>query len=94
MQCNVSYIVLSDRFYLRVYIQVSKQYKNDKRYISNVYPKIPAKLDMGVISVLGLQGKQYRLYMMHVLPDRPPTSIFFKFFASKITTVSFPAVGT
>lgn len=27
-------------------------------------------------------------------PDSPPTSIFFKFFASRITTVSLPAVGT
>lgn len=28
------------------------------------------------------------------LPDNPPTSIFFKFFASRITTVNLPAVGT
>lgn len=28
------------------------------------------------------------------LPDNPPTSIFFRFFASKITTVNLPAVGT
>lgn len=28
------------------------------------------------------------------VPDNPPTSIFFKFLASNITTVSFPAVGT
>lgn len=28
------------------------------------------------------------------LPESPPTSIFFKFLASNITTVSFPAVGT
>lgn len=28
------------------------------------------------------------------LPDSPPTSIFFKFFASRITTVNLPAVGT
>lgn len=27
-------------------------------------------------------------------PDKPPTSIFFKFFASRMTTVSLPAVGT
>lgn len=27
-------------------------------------------------------------------PDRPPTSIFFRFFASRMTTVSLPAVGT
>lgn len=27
-------------------------------------------------------------------PDSPPTSIFFRFLASKITTVNFPAVGT
>lgn len=39
-----------------------------------------------------------KLYYIHrknkFLPDKPPTSIFFKFFASNITTVSFPAVGT
>lgn len=29
-----------------------------------------------------------------ILPDSPPTSIFFKFFASRITTVNLPAVGT
>lgn len=28
------------------------------------------------------------------LPDKPPTSIFFRFFASMMFTVSFPAVGT
>jgi len=28
------------------------------------------------------------------VPDNPPTSIFFKFLASSMTTVSFPAVGT
>ena len=28
------------------------------------------------------------------LPDNPPTSIFFRFFASNITTVNLPAVGT
>ena len=28
------------------------------------------------------------------IPDKPPTSIFFRFLASKTTTVSFPAVGT
>lgn len=28
------------------------------------------------------------------LPDRPPTSIFFRFLASRMTTVSLPAVGT
>lgn len=27
-------------------------------------------------------------------PDKPPTSIFFRFFASMMFTVSFPAVGT
>ncbi len=27
-------------------------------------------------------------------PERPPTSIFFKFLASKMTMVSLPAVGT
>lgn len=29
-----------------------------------------------------------------LLPDKPPTSIFFRFFASMMFTVSFPAVGT
>ena len=29
-----------------------------------------------------------------VLPESPPTSIFFRFLASKIQTVSLPAVGT
>ena len=28
------------------------------------------------------------------LPERPPTSIFLRFLASKMTMVSFPAVGT
>lgn len=28
------------------------------------------------------------------LPERPPTSIFFRFLASRMQTVSFPAVGT
>ena len=28
------------------------------------------------------------------LPERPPTSIFFRFLASRITTVNLPAVGT
>lgn len=28
------------------------------------------------------------------LPERPPTSIFLRFLASRIQTVSFPAVGT
>lgn len=32
--------------------------------------------------------------VMVSLPDKPPTSIFFRFLASKTTTVSFPAVGT
>ena len=27
-------------------------------------------------------------------PDKPPTSIFFRFLASRMTTVSLPAVGT
>lgn len=27
-------------------------------------------------------------------PERPPTSIFFRFLASRMQTVSFPAVGT
>ena len=31
---------------------------------------------------------------MERLPDKPPTSIFFRFFASMMFTVSFPAVGT
>jgi hypothetical protein len=28
------------------------------------------------------------------IPDNPPTSIFFRFLASRMTTVSLPAVGT
>lgn len=28
------------------------------------------------------------------VPERPPTSIFFRFLASRMQTVSFPAVGT
>lgn len=28
------------------------------------------------------------------VPERPPTSIFFRFLASRMHTVSFPAVGT
>lgn len=34
------------------------------------------------------------IYLLLVSPDNPPTSIFFRFLASRITTVSFPAVGT
>lgn len=30
----------------------------------------------------------------HGSPERPPTSIFFRFLASRMQTVSFPAVGT
>lgn len=36
---------------------------------------------------------QWRPHALHV-PDRPPTSIFFRFLASRMHTVSFPAVGT
>lgn len=36
---------------------------------------------------------QWQPEALHV-PERPPTSIFFRFLASKMQTVSFPAVGT
>ena len=35
-----------------------------------------------------------RIFSIEIIPDSPPTSIFFKFLASRMTTVSFPAVGT
>lgn len=36
---------------------------------------------------------QWQPEALHV-PDRPPTSIFFRFLASRMQTVSLPAVGT
>lgn len=40
------------------------------------------------------KNTKYFFFAILLLPDNPPTSIFFKFLASKITTVSLPAVGT
>lgn len=55
---------------------------------------ISTKKKVKKIIAKGFKSEMISKFLLLNSPDNPPTSIFFRFLASKITTVSFPAVGT